>query len=120
MDSKNFLEMMSAILCKMLFFDDLLKNQYLFQILYTLINIKNCENVVKSGNFEKLLQWRAPFPEIQEVYKISCVKIFPNLLGSHYLFEILHTTLIVKNSENMIKSGCFEKPSQCRALPFLN
>ena len=64
MDTKNVLEMMSAILCKMLFFDDLLKNQHLFQILDTPINNKNCENVVKSGNFEKPLQWRAPFSEI--------------------------------------------------------
>ena len=34
---------------KMLFFDDLLENQYLFQILHTSITIKNSESVVKSG-----------------------------------------------------------------------
>ena len=49
------------------------------------------------------------------VQKCYC---FPNLLGSQYLFEKLHTTLIVKNSENKIKSGCVEKPSRWRALFF--
>ena len=39
---------------KMLFFDDLLENQYLFQILHTPITIKNRESVVKSGYFENL------------------------------------------------------------------
>ena len=39
------------------------------------------------------------------------------LLGSQYLFEILQTSLAVKNSENVIKSGCFEKCLRCRA-PF--
>ena len=75
----------------MLFFDDLLKNQYLFQILHT-INIKNCENVVKSGNFEKLLRRRAPFFlfEIQEVYKISCVKIF--LIYEEYIIYLKYYT----------------------------
>ena len=34
------------------------------------------------------------------VQKCYC---FSNLLGSQYLFEILHTPLIVKNSENKIK-----------------
>ena len=32
-----------------------------------------------------------------------------DLLGSQYLFEILQTSLTVKNSENVVKSGCFEK-----------
>ena len=30
-----------------------------------------------------------------------------NLLGSQYLFEILQISLTVKNSENIVKSGCF-------------
>ena len=33
-----------------------------------------------------------------------------DLLDSLYLFEILQTSLTVKNSENVAKSGCFEKP----------
>ena len=87
--------------------------------MHTPITIENFENVGKSGNFENPLWWRAPFfKKIQEEYKISCLKIFPKLIGSNYLFEILHTTLIVKNSENVIKSGCFEKPSRWRALFF--
>ena len=40
------------------------------------------------------------------------------LLGSQYLFEILQTSLAVKNSENVIKSGCFEKCLRCRAPIF--
>ena len=39
---------------KMLFFDNLLENRYLFQILHTSMTIKNSENVVKSGYFENL------------------------------------------------------------------
>ena len=39
---------------KMLFFDNLLENRYLFQILHTSIAIKNSESVVKSGYFENL------------------------------------------------------------------
>ena len=41
-----------------------------------------------------------------------------DLLGSQYLFEILQTSLTVKNSENGVKSGCFEKCSRWRALNF--
>ena len=33
---------------------DLLENQYLFQILYTSVTIKNSESVVDSGYFENL------------------------------------------------------------------
>ena len=33
-----------------------------------------------------------------------------DLLDSLYLFEILQTSLTVKNSENVAKSGGFEKP----------
>ena len=39
------------------------------------------------------------------------------IYGSQYLLEILHTSLNVKNSENVIKSGCFKKPSGWKA-PF--
>ena len=48
---------------------------------------------------------------------MSCVNIFfvADLLGSQYLFEILQTSLTVKNSENVVKGGCFEKLLQCRA-----
>ena len=37
---------------KTLFFDELLENRYLFQILHTSITTKNSESVVKSGYFE--------------------------------------------------------------------
>ena len=45
---------------------------------------------------------------------VSCLvwKYF-DLLGSQHLFEILET--IVKNSENVAKSGCFGKPLRWRA-----
>ena len=33
----------------------------------------------------------------------------PDLIGSQYLFEILQTSFTVKNSDNMVKSRCFEK-----------
>ena len=35
-----------------------------------------------------------------------------------YLFEILKTSLTVKNSENMVKSGSFKKPSPWRTQFF--
>ena len=44
-------------------------------------------------------------------FKIIFVADF---LKSQYLFEILQTSLTVKNSENMAKSGCFEKRLQWR------
>ena len=45
-----------------------------------------------------------------------CKNIFlANLLGSQYLFEILQTSITVKNSENVVKSECFEKRLQWRA-----
>ena len=44
---------------------------------------------------------------------MSCVKIFvADLLGSQYLFEILQTSFAVKNSEIVVKSGCFEDRMQ--------
>lgn len=33
-----------------------------------------------------------------------------DLLGNYYLFEILHTSLTVENSGNVVKRGCFGKP----------
>ena len=35
--------------------------------------------------------------------------LLAELLGSHDLFEILQTSLPFKNSENVVKSGCFKK-----------
>ena len=40
-------------------------------------------------------------------------------LGSQYLFKILQTTLTIKISENVVKSGCFEKPLRWRMSKFL-
>ena len=50
----------SGVLCKNIFVTDLLGSQHLFEILQTSHTLKNSENVVKSGCFESLLQWRAP------------------------------------------------------------
>ena len=45
-----------------------------------------------------------------EVAGVLCKKFFvADLLGSQYLFEILQPSLTVKNSENVVKSGCLEK-----------
>ena len=38
-----------------------------------------------------------------------------DLLGNQYLFEILQTSLTFKNSENAVKSECFEKRLRWRA-----
>ena len=35
--------------------------------------------------------------------------LLAELLGSQHLFEILRTSFTVKNSENVVKSGCFKK-----------
>ena len=39
-------------------------------------------------------------------------------LGSQHLLEILQTSLTFKNSENVVKSGCFEKHLRWRAKNF--
>ena len=41
-----------------------------------------------------------------------------DLLGSQHLLEILPTSLTFKNSENVVKSGCFEKLLPWRAPIF--
>ena len=42
-----------------------------------------------------------------------CKNIFlANLLGSQYLFELLQTSLIVRNSENVVESRCFDGKQQ--------
>ena len=41
-----------------------------------------------------------------------------DLLGSQHLLEILQTSLTFKNSENVVKSGCFEKLLRWRAPIF--
>ena len=38
-----------------------------------------------------------------------------DLLGNYHLFEILQTSLTVKNSENVVKRGCFEKRLRWKA-----
>ena len=50
---------------------------------------------------------------MKEGSKFSCVKIFlAYLLESHYLFEILQTSFTVINSENVVKSECFQWRAQ--------
>ena len=50
------------------------------------------------------------------VSDILCKNIFvTDLSGSNHLFEILQTSLTFKNSENVVKCGCFEKPLRWRA-----
>ena len=38
---------------------------------------------------------------------MSCAKT--DLVGSQHIFEILQTSVTVKSSEDVVKSGCFEK-----------
>ena len=48
-----------------------------------------------------------------------CKNIFlADLLGSQYLFKTLQTSLTIKNSEYMVKSGCFEKSLRWRPPNF--
>ena len=42
--------------------------------------------------------------------------LLTDLLGSHNLLEIFQTSLTFKNSEKVVKSGCFKKRLQWRAL----
>ena len=44
--------------------------------------------------------------------------LLADLLGSQHLLEILQTSLTFKNSENVVKSGCFEKHLRWRAPIF--
>ena len=44
--------------------------------------------------------------------------LFADLLGSQYIVGILQTSLNVKNSKNVVKSGCSEKRLQWRAAIF--
>ena len=55
------------------------------------------------------------FVKMKHRCKVPCVKI-ADLLGSQYLFEILQISLIVKNSENMVKSGCFKNLLQWKDI----
>ena len=67
------------------------------------------------------MRWRAQIFCWNEgaVSGILCKKIFvTDLSGSQHLFEILQTSLTFKNSENVVKSGCFEKPRRWKAPIF--
>ena len=66
---------MQGVLFKNILLAGLLGSQYLLEILQSSLSVKYNENGVKSGWFQKLLGWRAPFfSERKEGYKVSCVK----------------------------------------------
>ena len=67
----------SGVLCKNIFVADLSESQYLLETFQTSFAVKNSENIVNSGCFEKCSGWRALifFSEMKEGYKVSCVKI---------------------------------------------
>ena len=44
--------------------------------------------------------------------------LLPDLLGSQHLLVILQTSVSFKNSENVVKSGCFEKRLWWKAPTF--
>ena len=50
----------SGVLCENIFVAESLGTQFLFEILQASLTVKNSENVVASGCFEKILQWGAP------------------------------------------------------------
>ena len=50
----------SGVLCENIFVAESLGTQFLFEILQPSLSVKNCENAVASGCFEKILQWGAP------------------------------------------------------------
>ena len=54
---------------------------------------------------------RTFFVGMKEKSQIFLCKIIfvADLSGSQHLFQVLQTSLIFKNSENVVKSGCFEK-----------
>ena len=61
-------------MCKNILLADLLGSQHLLEIVQTSFTFKNSEEVVKNGCFEKLGE-RQFFFEMNEGYKVSCVKI---------------------------------------------
>ena len=68
------------------------------------------------------MQWRANpfFGDKREIlgalYKML---LFNNASGNQYFFEILRTSLTVKNSKNVVKSECLEKLCEWRTALFL-
>ena len=57
------------------------------------------------------MRWRAQILRWNEgaVSSDLCKNIFvTDILGSQHLFEILQTSHTFKNSENVLKSGCFQ------------
>ena len=76
-------------------------------------------NCGKKWIFLKASVLESIFFEINDGYKIPSTKIFlADLLESQHLFEILQTSLTIKNSENVVKGRCFENRLRWRAPTF--
>ena len=60
------------------------------------------------------------FVGIKKQSQVICKKnnFGSDLLGSQHLFEILQTFITFKNSENVVKSGCFENLSRDQETRF--
>ena len=56
------------------------------------------------------------FSKWMRVVDLCKNSFFDNIFRSQYLFEIYHTSLNIKNSENVIKRGCFWKVLRWRAF----
>ena len=84
--------------------------------------MKTSENVVKSDvskRFRDEVRNFFFFFEMKERCSVFCENNYlADLLGSQYLLKILQTSLTVKNSENVVKTGCFEKRLRRRAPNF--
>ena len=110
--SKKDKKGMHGVLCKNISQANLKPSQYLLEILQTSLTGKNSEYLVKSGCFKKFLQWATQIVFWNEggMLGVLCKYLFlADLLGSLYLLEMLKSSITVKNNENVVKSGCFEK-----------
>ena len=85
--------------------------------------MKTSENVVKSDVSKRfrdeVRNFFFFFFEMKERCSVFCENNYlADLLGSQYLLKILQTSLTVKNSENVVKTGCFQKRLRRRAPNF--
>ena len=87
--------------------------------------MKTSENVVKSDVSKRFRDevrnffFFFFFFEMKERCSVFCENNYlADSLGSQYLLKILQTSLTVKNSENVVKTGCFEKRLRRRAPNF--
>ena len=77
----------------------LIRRSVFFDILHTLSPVESSKTLAKMCFFLEATDGEHFFREMKERYKVFCV-------------EILQTSLTVKNNDNVVESGCFEKHSR--------